>query len=174
MKRRQFWSVVPQRVRFVACAIVCVAVLVGLAVGFRAGFDTGQLPIWSQPIAGAGIGLFAGSLVVENPGAEARQALVLKEEGDPDCVESVWINQTRVAFSVEDGQLRFRLTTLPGETAIVRVAYRNDLEAIPDRDSSGTHIKVAAKRYLSEFRDNYLSRNDFLYQSANRLKHLVR
>jgi hypothetical protein len=63
MKRRQFWSVVPQRVRFAACAIVCVAVLVGLAVGFRAGFDTGQLPIWSQPIAGAGIGLFAGSLV---------------------------------------------------------------------------------------------------------------
>jgi hypothetical protein len=120
------------------------------------------------------IRMFAGSLVVENPGAEARQALVLKEEGDPDCVESVWINQTRVAFSVEDGHLRFRLTTLPGETAIVRIAYRNDLEAIPDRDSSGTHIKVAAKRYLSEFRDNYLSRNDFLYQSANRLKHLVR
>jgi hypothetical protein len=63
MKRRQFWSVVPQRVRFVACAIVCVAVLGGLAVGFREGFDTGQLPIWSQPFFGAGIGLVAGGLV---------------------------------------------------------------------------------------------------------------
>ena len=63
MKRRQFWSVVPQRVRFVACAIVCVAVLIGLAVGFREGFDTGQLPIWTQPFVGAGIGLITGSLV---------------------------------------------------------------------------------------------------------------
>ena len=62
MKRRQFWSVVPQQVRFVACAIVCVAVLVGLAVGFRKEFDTGQLPIWTHPIVGTGAGLLIGVL----------------------------------------------------------------------------------------------------------------
>lgn len=62
MRRRQFWSVVPQQIRFVACAIVCVAVLIGLAVGLREGLDAGRLPMWAQPFAGAGIGLAAGSI----------------------------------------------------------------------------------------------------------------
>ncbi len=112
--------------------------------------------------------------MVENPDAEARETLLLKEEGDADCVQAVWVNRTPVAFSVEDGYLQVRLTTLPGETDSVRIVYHNSLEAIPDRDSLATKIKVAAKRYLSEFRDNYLSRSDFLYQSAYRLKRLMK
>jgi len=120
------------------------------------------------------IQMFAGSLVVENPDAEARETLLLKEEGDADCVQAVWVNRTPVAFSVEDGYLQVRLTTLPGETDSVRIVYHNSLEAIPDRDSLATKIKVAANRYLSEFRDNYLSRSDFLYQSAYRLKRLMK
>jgi Phospholipase_D-nuclease N-terminal len=63
MKRHQFWNTVPQPVRIVACAIVCVAVLIGLAFGFREGLDAGQLPIWSQPFVGAGLGLLGGGLV---------------------------------------------------------------------------------------------------------------
>lgn len=120
------------------------------------------------------IRMFAGSLVVENPDAEARETLLLKEEVDPACVQAVFVNDAPVEFSVEAGYLRVRLTTLPGETALVRVVYRNHLEAISRRNRSGTNIKVAAKRYLSEFRDNYLARNDFLYQSAARLKRLMK
>jgi hypothetical protein len=33
--------------------------------------------------------------------------------------------------------------------------------------------KVAARRYLSEFRNNYISRNDSLLAVANRVKHLL-
>jgi hypothetical protein len=118
--------------------------------------------------------MFASTLVLENSGSEARRNLLLKEEGDPESIEAVWVNEKPVEFSFEEGHLRVRLTTLPGETAVVRVAYRNTLEEFPHRDSSGTKVKVAAKRYLSEFRDNYLSRSDFLYQSASRLKHLMK
>ena len=60
--------------------------------------------------------MFSGSLVVENPGTEAGKTLLLKEEGDPGCVQAVWVNQTRVEFSVEDGYLRVWLTTPPGDT----------------------------------------------------------
>ena len=120
------------------------------------------------------IQMFAGSLVVKNPDAEARRMVVLKEEVDQECIQAVWVNQAPIEFSVEGGYLRFRLTVLPGETANVRVVYRNNSEAIADRNSSGTNIKVAAKRYLSEFRDNYLTRNDFLYRSATKLKRLMK
>ena len=118
------------------------------------------------------IRMFAGSLLVANPGDEPLKTLLLKEECDPDCVQTVWVNQTPADFRVDGGYLQLRLTTPPGETDTVCVSYRGDLDAIPGGDSLRTNLKVAARRYLSEFRDNYISRNDFVYQSARRLKHL--
>jgi hypothetical protein len=117
--------------------------------------------------------MFATKLTVENPGAEACRVLLTKEEGDPDCVERIWVNQRIEEFSIQGGYLRSWLTVLPKETATVRVAYQSDLDVTPERSSSGVRFKVATKRYLSEFRDNYLSRSAFLYQSAYRLKRIV-
>ena len=118
--------------------------------------------------------MFAGSVMVTNPEAEARQMILLKKECDPDCVEAVCVNKKPVEFNVEDASLRVRLTIPPGETAHVRIVYRNNLTATQDPASFATRAKVAGKRYLSEFRDNYLSRSDFLLQSGTRLKQLIK
>jgi hypothetical protein len=120
------------------------------------------------------IQMFAGSAMVENQDTKACRTVLLKEEADSDCVEAVWVNQKAVEFDIEGRYLRVEQTLRPGETIMVRIAYRNNLEATPSRDSPRTRIKVAAKRYLSEFRDNYLSRSDFLYQSATKLKRLIK
>ena len=117
--------------------------------------------------------MFATRLVAENPGAEACRVLLTKEEDDPDCVQGVWVNQKPLGFSAQGRYLRSWLTVPPKETATVRVAYQNDLAVGPERRSSGLSFKVATTRYLSEFRDNYLSRSDLLYQSAYRLKRLL-
>ncbi|HVT93849.1 MAG TPA: hypothetical protein VHD76_13470 [Bryobacteraceae bacterium] len=115
--------------------------------------------------------MFAGSLTLEHPGVEGHKTLLLKTEADPACIEAVCVNEAPVEFNVRNGYLRAWLTTPPGETVFVRVVYRNDFGAIPDLDVSRINIGVAAKRYLSEFRDNYLSRSDRLSQGANWLVH---
>jgi hypothetical protein len=119
------------------------------------------------------IRMFGSTLVVENPGTEPQRTVLLKEEADPDCVQEVLVNEAPVEFDFEGGRLRICLATNPGATTTVRVNYRNDLDATPGRTSPKTKITVAAKRYLSEFRDNYLSRSDFLFRSANRIKRLL-
>src|SRR5262249_16775083 len=118
--------------------------------------------------------MFAASSVVESKDVGGQGTLLLKEEGDLDCVKALLVNQTAVEFGVKDGFLRVWLTALPAETATVRVVYRNDLPTIAGLDRFSARIEVAAKRYLSEFRDNYLSRSDFLYRSAYRLRQLVK
>jgi hypothetical protein len=82
----------------------------------------------------------------------------------------VCVNERPVEFSLEGGSLRAWLPLIQRERVIIRVVYRNNLEAIANGEGSQSGIKVAAKRYLSEFRDNYLSRSDFLHKSTNRLK----
>jgi hypothetical protein len=140
-----------------------------LGEAIRRSFRTRRLDDGTEVIR-----MFAGSLFAENRDTELRRMLLLKEEADPDRVQAVLVNQTPVEFSFESGGLRAWAATPPRETAVVRIVYRNNLERIPDRDSAGAKIKIAAKRFLSEFRDNCLSRNDFLYQSASRLKQLMR
>jgi hypothetical protein len=126
--------------------------------------------------AADGIGfhrMFACASLLENAGAEAISTLLLKEEGDPECIETVSLNGTPAEFSVQDGDLRMRLT-LPGfSEAVVRIHYRNTLEVLANRDRLVDRLKVAARRHLSEFRDNYLSRNDFVYRKARHLKRLM-
>jgi hypothetical protein len=117
--------------------------------------------------------MFATRLVVENPGPEPCRVLLTKKENDPDCVQGVWANQQPIESSVQGGYLRSWVTVRPKETVTVRVAYQNDLPVVPKQRSSALSLKVATKRYLSEFRDNYLSRSDLLYQSAYRLKRLL-
>jgi hypothetical protein len=112
--------------------------------------------------------IFASSSLVETP--ETQRTLLLKNECDPNCVHAVCVNERPVEFSFEGGSLRAWLPLIQRERVIIRVVYRNNLEAIANGDSSQSGIKVAAKRYLSEFRDNYLSRSDFLHKSTNRLK----
>ena len=140
-----------------------------LGEAVRRSFTTRRLDDGTEVIR-----MFAGSLLAENRDTELGRMLLLKEEADPDCVQAVLVNQTPVEFSFESGRLRAWAVTPPRETAVVRIVYRNNSERIPDRDSAGAIIKIAAKRFLSEFRDNCLSRNDFLYQSASRLKQLMR
>jgi len=119
------------------------------------------------------IQMFASSIVVENSDAESCKVLILKKEVDHDCVQAVEVDELPVDFSFGDGYLRVRFTIPPAEKILVRIVYRNHLEVIREQYSSGTKMSVSAKRYLSEFRDNYLSRNDLLYKSAHLIKHLL-
>lgn len=114
--------------------------------------------------------MFAASSAVQNTDGEAHWVLLVKEEGDPDCVDAVWVNGTPVKFGVDDGCLQVCIMLRPGEKAVVRVVYRNNLEAIANPDGGNARIRIAANRYLSEFRDNYLSHSDLLYRGAHRLK----
>jgi len=117
--------------------------------------------------------MFACSFVMVTAIAETERILLVKEESDPDCIEAVLINETPVEFSAEGGYLQIWLTLVPGKVSAVRVVYQNSFEPVATRTSLGTRVKTAANRYLSELRDNYLSRSDFFYHGTNKLKRLL-
>jgi hypothetical protein len=86
----------------------------------------------------------------------------------------VLVNQEPAAYEIADGYVRAWLSTPPQATTEIHVIYRQNRETTIAPYSFRTVMQVAARRYLSEFRDNYVARNAFLYQSAYRLKHLVK
>lgn len=122
---------------------------------------------------GSLVRMFASCSIVENMHGTARPVLVIKEENDPDCVQSVWVNDTKTNFQIENGCIQVKLTLSPHMSTAVRVEYKQESSAAVNSIGKAKRLKVAAVRCLSEFRDNCLSRNEWLYQNASRLKRLL-
>jgi hypothetical protein len=116
------------------------------------------------------IQMYAKRLVIENRSAEPVEAVVLKEESDPDCVEAVKVDQSTIEHAYENYQLKFKVSICPGETTRVRVTYFDKLDLDPNEDGIAYKVKMAVRRHLSECRDNYLSQSDFLYAMAAKVK----
>lgn len=123
---------------------------------------------------GAEIRMFAEEAVFHNPSLEARELSVFKDESEPERVESVRVAGANAIFQHEAQGLRFRVTIPPQESTSARVIYRDDLEMERRDDGLLYKIKVGARRYLSEFRDNYVSQSEFLSNSAARLRRALK
>ena len=118
--------------------------------------------------------MFAETLAMENPSAEPCESVLIKEQSDRDCVKAITVNQTAIDFNYDGRYLRWKVKLLPKETAHVRVIYFDKLDVGPTDAGVGYSIKMGARRYLCEFRDNYLSRSDFLFKSAGRIGQLLK
>jgi hypothetical protein len=62
----------------------------------------------------------------------------------------------------------------PNESAEVRILYSPQSNLAPGDEGINYRAKAVLRRYLSEFRDNYLSRHAHLHQGALRIKEALR
>lgn len=65
---------------------------------------------------------------------------------------------------------------MPKETARVRIRYFETQNTAADYEKADVayKLKTRLRRYLSEFRDNYLSQSDFLYKNATWIRERLR
>jgi hypothetical protein len=119
------------------------------------------------------IQMYAEQLVIENPSTEPREIVVAKEESDPHCVKAVVANRMTLDHTFEGNQLQFKVTMSPGGRTEIRIIYDHKLDLGPDNDGLAYRIKIGVRRHLSEFRDNYVSRNDLLYAAAAKVKRFL-
>jgi hypothetical protein len=97
-----------------------------------------------------------------------------KQESDVDCVQGVTINGAPVDYLHQGGALQFEVQVPPNDIAEVRVLYAGGQSLPACEDGLQYKAKAVLRRYLSEFRDNYLSRNAHLQQGAVRIKEALR
>ena len=118
------------------------------------------------------IQMYAHNVVIENSSTERREAVVMKEESDPECARVV-VNQESIEHVFKGKQLQFRITIPPGESVDVCIAYLDNSELDCDNDGFTYRVKTRARRHLSEFRDNYIAQNNLLHSIATRVRKLL-
>jgi hypothetical protein len=120
------------------------------------------------------IQMYGEKLIIENSSTEPRHALILKEEGDVDCIKAVLANQQPVDCASEGKNIQFNVTLGPKQTMQVQIMYFDKLGMNATHTGVGYDAKTRLRRYLSEFRDNYLSQSELLTHTAGRIRQHLR
>jgi hypothetical protein len=117
--------------------------------------------------------MYGTSLTYKNLHASQPTTFV-KEESDFDFVKAVTVNGQPVDYLHQRGYLRFGAMAPANESVELRIVYSGGKTLPVSEDGLNYRAKAVLRRYLSEFRDNYLSRNAHLQQGAIRIKEALR
>jgi hypothetical protein len=118
--------------------------------------------------------LYGRRLIFEADRDARRAYLFAKRQRDGATCDAVIINDRSVPFEAASGELRFSAELNPGERIRIVIDER-EREAPPAVGARPlTHrARVAARRYLSEFRDNRVDTNPVLRRCLTTVKRVA-
>jgi len=114
------------------------------------------------------IKMFANELLLSNESNEERFYQIEKADRGSTGVTQVSVNGDSIAWRRINDSIAFDCEVPPLAEASIRVQYR---QAKPVTDENhNARVKIALRRYLSEFRDDFLSRHEGLLHLAQKTK----
>jgi hypothetical protein len=118
--------------------------------------------------------MYGNELMIENVSDQAIEVRVRKRTSQEDPIAKIVCDEKAVVWATEDEHLLFGERIQPHSEKCFRVVYQEQPYAGQASRSLRFEMAVAARRVLSEFRDVYLSRSDFLSSQAGRLKNALK
>jgi hypothetical protein len=120
------------------------------------------------------IQMYGNELMVRNDSDQSIDVTIRKRESQNDVVSEVLCDKKAIAWSGQTEYLTFAEQIGSRQEKLFRVTY---LETSPDRASTRTlrlELKVAARRILSELRDQYLSTNPMFSRPTEKVRGILR
>jgi hypothetical protein len=105
------------------------------------------------------IEMYGLDLDLRNHLAERKHFKVRKKEREPDSIHEVRIGSREVSWEASGGYIYFDTELDPGEKAAISIKFRGHNQGGRTPDTFAYRVKTALRRYLSEVRDNYVSRS---------------
>jgi hypothetical protein len=116
------------------------------------------------------IKFYTPRLIIKNESSVKKRYMLLKRENGEIPVVKVKKDGQPISFSTKDGSLHIQIDLDAYSRAFLEVEYKNLLPDELIKAGIGYHTRVFFRRHISEFRDNYLSKNDFLLNATQRLR----
>jgi len=105
------------------------------------------------------IEMYGLDLDLRNHLAERKHFKVRKREREPDSIQEVRIGSREVSWEASGDYISFDTELDPGEKAAISIRFRGHDPGGRATDTLAYRVKTALRRYLSEVRDNYVSRS---------------
>ena len=117
------------------------------------------------------IEMFANEMILQGQ-RETPETVLVTKPSPAGAIRTVTCAGREVPWEQRSGRVRFVVNVPPASPVLVHVHH--DEAETPDLPPDGLRYRtrVLARRYLSEVRDDYVCRNQYLYDCANRLMRL--
>jgi hypothetical protein len=109
------------------------------------------------------IKIYTNKALINNTNGDIRTYKIIKTETGNIPIKSVVINGKETGYNLDDNTLTVITDIEPGENIEVIIDYEDHFPNNGKNASIKNKIKVAMRRYLSDFRDNYVSNNKTLH-----------
>jgi hypothetical protein len=120
------------------------------------------------------IRVYCDAPIVESIAEDQEEVQLAREEIDAESIQSVTVGGRSVAFSVANRTLSFAARLDPRSPTAVQI-HRNPWPLSPNNFTERERAsRIAARRYLSEFRDNYLSRSEMALKLVHRVRQFAK
>jgi len=116
--------------------------------------------------------MYGNELLIDNPSDQVINVIVRKRENDVDLIAEVRCDQKPIKWTPRDDYFAYDERIEPGSERLFQVLYREQDEGEKVDRSLRFELSVAARRILSEWRDNYLSRSRLLSATAANIKNV--
>jgi hypothetical protein len=111
--------------------------------------------------------MYGKELRLENRSAHVRRYQITRRESEPSALREVCIGSQKVNYGFQEGRIDFDVSLAPGESRLVEFRYRELNANGADGPSLTEKANATVRRYLCEFRDNYVDPTRY------RLSHLL-
>jgi hypothetical protein len=117
--------------------------------------------------------MFASEMVLDGETCAGR-VRVTKTETDPASIRRVMYDGLDVDATCANGVLTFFVDVTPGTQGLVRIEYVDRLGESVSSETLRYKMSVGVRRYLSEVRDDYVCRSEFLTAYAAKMRRLLK
>jgi hypothetical protein len=117
--------------------------------------------------------LYANSAIINNSENRSLSLTIVKKEGHRASVDKVLINDRAVPFSVIDTELIVKTSLQPKSAIRIKVCYVEMPSDGKRLNGIKLRISIAIRRFLSEMRDDYVSRNATLLKLSKQFIKLL-
>jgi hypothetical protein len=113
---------------------------------------------------------FSTAQIIENAEHSDMDFTIIKHEPAGDLVRKVMVNGRPAEFTIHDALIKTSVRIPAGGNVRVELEYVNNLPCPQIKPSIKSKSKIAMRRYLSEFRDNVIAKNEAVLSAATFMK----
>jgi hypothetical protein len=120
------------------------------------------------------IRVFSNRCIIKNSSRVQKQYTISKEEWGTVPIRRVLVDEEAVSYTRHERNISIS-TTIPSERRVeLRIEYEDIYADTGATEIVGEPIAIWLRRYLSEFRDNYVSKSDMLTSIAKKVTRSIR
>jgi hypothetical protein len=114
--------------------------------------------------------LFSTAQIIENAEHSDMDFTIIKHEPAGDLIRKVTVNGRPVQFTIHDALIKTSVRIPAGGNVRLELEYMNNLPRPQIKPSIRARSKIAMRRYLSEFRDNVIAKNEAVLSATTFMK----